>query len=197
MKYVNQLQYPHLLYVTRTNPEVEGHERGKTTTIRQAGCGMCAAVMVADRLLPNCTFELEDAISLSYEVEANHRRGTDYDRFGPAFAKKLGLRYQGSNDVEDLRKCLRTGGAAVVLVVAQEPATGLFTKGGHFITVISEEPDGRFAILDPSLKDGKYDEEHRKGKVEITHDVVILCDGAVLDAEIAKHRIGYHLFWRA
>ena len=196
MKYVNQLKYPHLLYVTRANPEVEGHEWGKTSTIRQAGCGLCAAVMVADRLLPNCDFELEDAISLSYEAEANHRRGTDYARFGPAFAEKLGLRYQGSHDIGDLRKCLRTGGAAVALVVATAPATGLFTKGGHFIAVINEEPDGRFAILDPSLKEGKFDEPHRKGKVEIRNGVVILCDGETLDQEINKNRIGYHLFWR-
>ena len=196
MKYVNQLQYPHLLYVTRTNPEVEGHEWGKTTTVKQVGCGMCSAVMVADRLLPNCNFELEDAISLSYEVGANHRRGTDYALFGPAFAEKLGLRHEVSDNIEDLRKCLRTGGAAVVLVVAHEPGKGLFTNGGHFIAVVSEEADGRFVILDPSLKEGKFDEEHRRGKVEIKNDVLILCDGDTLDAEIGKHRLGYFLFWR-
>lgn len=196
MKYVNQLKYPHLLYVTRTDPEIDGHEWGKTSTIRQAGCGMCSAVMVAHRLLPNCDFTLEDAITISYESKANHQRGTDYSRFGPAFAEKLGLRHEASNHIEDLSRCLRTGGAAVVLVVAHEPGKGLFTKGGHFMAVIGEEPDGRFAILDPSLTEDKYEVDFRKGKVEITNGVIVLCDRETLDAETAKHRPSYLLFWR-
>ena len=58
MKYVCQLEYPDLLYVTRTSLEGEAREKGKTTTIRSSGCGLCSAVMVADRLLPNCQFSL-------------------------------------------------------------------------------------------------------------------------------------------
>ena len=74
MKYVNQLEYPHWLYVTRTEMEDEKErEKGKTTTVRSSGCGLCSAVMVAHRLIPNCEFELRDALDLSYAVEANYR----------------------------------------------------------------------------------------------------------------------------
>ena len=61
MRYINQRDYPDMLYVTRADPENPRHERGKTTTIKTSGCGLCAAIMVADRLLPAYEFELEDA----------------------------------------------------------------------------------------------------------------------------------------
>ena len=108
MKYVNQLDYPHLLYVTKTDMEGRARERGKTSTVKTSGCGLCSAVMVADRLLPNCEFSLEDALDLSYAVKANHKRGTDYNRFAPAFAEKMGLKWEASKDLEDLRRCLNT-----------------------------------------------------------------------------------------
>ena len=88
MKFVNQRDYPHWLYVTRTDMEGEDREKGKTTTVFTSACGLASAVMVADRLIPNSDFELKDAIDLSYEVKANYRRGTAYRRFAPAFAEK-------------------------------------------------------------------------------------------------------------
>lgn len=198
MKYVNQLDYPHLLYVTKTDMEGRARERGKTSTVKTSGCGLCSAVMVADRLLPNCEFSLEDALDLSYAVKANHKRGTDYNRFAPAFAEKMGLKWEASKDLEDLRRCLRTGGAAVVLVGGdREGHIGLFTHGGHYITVISEEADGRFVILDPSFRPDKFEEEGRPGKVEIRNGVIVLCDGDTLDGETETDSTPYHLFWRA
>ena len=94
MRYVNQLENPHMLYVTRTSQEGADKERGRTTTIKSSGCGLCSAIMVADRLLVNYKFDLDDAIQLSYDTEANHRLGTDYQRFAPAFAEKLGTTRQ-------------------------------------------------------------------------------------------------------
>jgi len=90
MKYINQLDYIHIPYVTRTTMEGTDWEKGQNTTVRSSGCGLCSAVMVADRLLVNYDFDLNAAVSLSYEVAANHRRGTDYKRFAPAFAEKMG-----------------------------------------------------------------------------------------------------------
>lgn len=197
MKYINQLDFPHHLYVTRANPEDPGHERGKTTTIRASGCGLCSAIMVADRLLPAYDFDLYDAINLSYEVKANLARGTNRVFF-PAFAEKLGLRLENTDDPQALLSCLRTGGAAVVLVGGdREGQVGLFTHGGHYMAVISQEPDGRLAILDPSYYEGKYEEEGRQGKVEVRNGVIALCDAATLDAEAQLKEKPYFLFWRA
>ena len=161
MKYICQRDYPHWIYVTRTDLEGEEFEKGKATTVSACGCGMCAAVMVSDQLLPNCDFDLTQAIDLSYSVNANHWRGTDYARFAPVFAEKMGLKYETSYEIADVHRCLRSGGTVVALV-----KKGLFASSGHYINVIGYEPDGRFVILDPSLQPGKYDTPERKGRVE-------------------------------
>ncbi len=200
MKFINQLDYPHWLYVTKTDLDEEQQARGRVTTVANSACGLCAAVMVADRLLPNCDFDLRAAIDLSYEVKANHKAGTDYRRFAPAFAEKMGLRFQASADMEEMRRCLRTGGAAVVLVRGdRDGQVGLFTHEGHYIVALNEEADGRFALLDPYLYDGKFDEEGVKGKVELKNGVIALCSAEILaeEAEEADKTSGpYYLFWR-
>lgn len=197
MKYINQLDYPHWLYVNRTDMDEAECEAGKTKTVADSGCGLCAAVMAADRLLPNCEFGLKDALSLSYETKANHKKGTDYVIFAPAFAEKLGLKLEMTNDAERVRYCLRTGGAAVIHSGGdKEEHIGVFTHGGHYVTAISEEEDGRIAVLDPSYKTEKYEEDGRKGKVEVKYGVVALCDLRVLAEDAANRDPGFYLFWR-
>ena len=191
MRIVNQKRHPEMLYVTRTGMEPEQREYGRTTTIYTSGCGLCAAIMVADRLLPSYDFELGDAIAMSYAVEANQNLGTNYKRFAPVFAKKFGLKWEPTSDLEELRKCLRTGGAAVV-----HGAGGLFASMGHYMVAINEEPDGRIAILDPSYKEGKFDEEGRQGKVEMKNGVIALCDMQVLMEETEGRKVRFFLLWR-
>lgn len=198
MLYANQLEHPHLRYITRTSLEGEAREKGKLTTVRSSGCGLCSAVMVADRLLPHCNFTLTDALDLSYAVEANYKAGTSYSRFAPAFAEKMGLKYEPTNDPQRLLYCLRTGGAAVGHVGGdREGHIGVFSHGGHYVAVISQEEDGRIAILDPSYKENKYEEEGRKGKVEMKCGVIALCDVQVLAEDCANRDPSFHLFWRA
>ena len=73
----------------------------------------------------------------------------------------------------------------------------MFTRGGHYMAVIAEEADGRFAILDPSLSPTKYEEPDRKGKVEIKNDVIVLCDHETLASQaVANGKAPYYLFWR-
>lgn len=192
MKYINQLEYPHWLYTTHV--EDEG---GRHSTVRSSGCGLCSAIMVADRLLPNCTFGLTEAIDLSYAVKANHLSGTDYKRFAPAFAEKMGFKLEMTNDPEALRVCLRTGGAAVIHVGGDyEGHIGVFSHGGHYVAAIGEEPDGRIAVLDPSYKLNKYEEEGRKGKVEVKNEFIALCDAQLLVEDTATRDPGFYLFWR-
>ena len=197
MKYVNQLDYPDWLYVTKTDLEDALREKGRTTTVASSACGLCSAVMVADRLLADSGFELKDAIRLSYEVKANFSHGTSYKRFAPAFADKLGFEWEGTNDPERLRYCLRTGGAAVIHVGGdREGHIGVFSHGGHYVAAISEDRDGRIVILDPSYKEGKYEEEGRKGLVEVKNRVMAICYMQVLIDDTANREPHYHLFWR-
>lgn len=198
MKYVNQLDYPDRLYVTRKNLDDEEREKGKFTTVRSSGCGLCAAVMAVDRLLPNSSFDLTAALRLAYDTNSNHKLGTDYKIFAPALAEQLGLTLEMTGDPERLRHCLRTGGAAVVHSRGdREGYIGVFTHGKHYITAIGEEPDGRIAILDPSYKKGKFDEEGRRGKIEVKPGELLLCEMQVLVDDAAYNDASFYLFWRA
>jgi hypothetical protein len=152
---------------------------------------MCAAVMLADQLLPNSRFDLTQAIDLSYSVNANHRRGTDYARYAPVLSESLGLRYESSSDIADVHRCLRSGGSAIALVRG-----GLFAGSGHYINIIGYEPDGRFVILDPSLTPGKYDTPERKGRVEIKYDHLVLADAQSVAEEAHPNYVPFYLFWR-
>ena len=112
-------------------------------------------------------------------------------------AEKLGFKLEMSRDIEALRHCLRTGGAAVILVRGdRDGQVGLFTHGAHYMAVINEEPDGRMAILDPSFKDTKYTEEGRVGKVEVTKHGIILVEAKHLVEEAHETSMPYYLFWR-
>ena len=197
MKYVNQLEFPDWLYVTRVDMEGDDKELGRTSTIKSSGCGLCSAVMVAERLIPEVNFGLKEAIKMSYDTKANHRIGTDYKRFAPAFAEKYGLDLELTNDSERLRYCLRTGGAAVIHVKGDRDGyVGVFSHGGHYAVAISEERDGRIAVLDPSYVKGKYEEEGRKGLVEIKNDVVAICDMQVIIDDTLIADPAFYLFWR-
>ena len=49
MKYINQLDYPHLPYYTdAANPEKTEEE--KMRTVAKSGCGLCCACMMIDQL---------------------------------------------------------------------------------------------------------------------------------------------------
>lgn len=197
MRYINQKNYPDIPYITKTECTGEEYEKGQKTTVSSSACGLCSAIMVADRLLVNYTFNLEDAINLSYEVKANNSRGTNYSRFAPAFAEKFGLKLERTNDVEELLNCLRTGGAAVAHVGGdREGHIGVFSHTGHYVAVISEEPDGRVAVLDPSYFENKYEEEGRKGKIELKNGVIALCSREILVEDTANRDPSFYLFWR-
>ena len=191
MKFICQLDYPHLLYITRTSLEGEEFEKGKSTTVKTSGCGLCAAIMMADQLLPNCDFDLPQAIDLSYELNANIRKGTTYTIYAPVLAERLGLRYESSWEIADVHRCLRSGGSVVALV-----KKGLFAGSGHYINVIGYEPDGRFVILDPSFRDDKYDTPERKGRVEIKNRYLVICQEKELASEVQEQNVPYYLFWR-
>lgn len=197
MKYVNQKKYPYWLYTTRQSYEGEEKEKGLTTTIYSSGCGLCTAVMIASRLLPNCDFGLEDAMRISYACGANRMKGTTYRIFAPVFAQECGLDLEMTNDPERLRYCLRTGGAAALHVKGDRDGyVGVFSSGGHYVAAISEERDGRIAVLDPSYREAKYEKDGRRGLVEVKNGVIALCDMQVIINDTAPAEPSFYLFWR-
>ena len=200
MKYINQRDYPDVSYITMTEMDEASREAGKSTPVFCSGCGLAAAVIVADRLLINSDFGLEDALRISYASNANILTGTRYYRFAPAFAEELGLVWETANDPEDLLRCLHTGGAAVIHTGGdREGHVGVFSYEGHFVVAVSQERDGRIALLDPYYHEGWYERGGIRRPVEvkrIKNGVLTLCDMQVIMDDSATIEPRFHLFWR-
>ena len=218
MKYVNQLDYPHLLYKTGLKLDYDYYLANKEridasnfgplkfepgmkplanpqTTVKQAGCGLCCAVMVVDRLDTDKEFTLEDALELSYESHANDGIGTEYDPFAPAFAEKMNYDWKGTNDLDELDAWLASGGVAVAKAGGdrKDGHIGIFTHGWHYILVIYKRADGKYAILDPSQTPTKYDEPGREGVVEVQGNI-IFASGETLKEETKLFDPGFYMF---
>ena len=199
MKYINQWDYPHLQYITQTaNPDPKWREIGLNNTIAKSGCGLCSSVMIADRLMAGVSFEIEDARQLSYDSGANQWSGTRGVVYFPAFAEKFNLKLEHSADTEDLLRCLRTGGAAAVLVSGDhDDYHGVFSdRWSHYIVAIAEEADGRIAVLDSAFEEGAYEKGDRKGKVEVLSRGFSRVALQVLKEETAATQKPFFLFWR-
>ena len=200
MKYINQLVLTDKIYVTHAkNPDPARHEYGKTTTIAASGCGVCCAVMVADRLCIAADFDLDAAIQLSYDSGANFGPGTNAQLYFPALAEKMNLHFEFAQNAEDLVHCLRTGGVAIVKCSGdrEDGYKGVFSdRERHYIIAIAQERDGRICVLDPAYEEGGYDREERKGKVEVREPGMGLCSLQVLKDETCTLDQPFYLFWR-
>ena len=190
MHYLNQLEYPQMEY--KHNMDEGG--AGEHNTVAAAGCGPCSLCMVVEMLTPY-TFTLDECIELSYSVRANRKPGTDLKLLAPAVAEKFGLAYTPSSNVGELIEHLQKGGMAVANSGGdREGYTGVFTHGGHYIAVLSYA-DGEFCILDPSWKEGKFEEEGRTGKVRVVYPYVY-CAPEVLAKDCENRTPSYYLFAR-
>ncbi len=223
MKYVNQLEHPHLMYKAGKPLDYDFYLRYKkaadaakfmsnfkvtpdmkpitlnngVSNVAVGGCGLCCAVMAADRLTPNSSFALEDALELAYASGGNGAAGTDYGPFAPAFAEKMNYDWKGTASFDDVDEWLATGGVAVVEVAGdrQDGHIGVFTHGWHFMLLLYKRADGKYAILDPSQTPTKYDEEGRKGLVEVDGNI-IYASKEVLWEEAKDFDVPFYLFRR-
>ena len=192
MKYINQLEYPHIPYPTCVKSE-EYAPSGKPTTVKSSGCGLCSVCMAID-LLTDTNLDIEECVRMSMDCVANHSRGTDMNILGPVVAEKFGLEYSKTSELPEAIAHLEAGGVIVVHVgVPEGREIGLFTKGGHYMLLIST--DGKeFCILDPSYNEEKYEIPERAGKVNTKNAPYLYCDVNVVHSETKAQR--YHLFSR-
>ncbi len=191
MFYINQLDYPHVRY--DHNMAHGGAPEGKNTAAA-AACGPCCLMMMVE----NLTFShlgLQECLDLSYELKANLEPGTDLKILGKAVAEKYDLDFSMTNEISELVAHLQRGGMAVANSGGdREGYTGLFTHGGHYIAVISVDGDTA-CILDPSYKEGKYEEEGRQGKVTVKEPFVY-CSLETLMKDCENRDPAFYLFKR-
>lgn len=191
MYYINQLDYEHIPY--RHNLDNGGAPPDKSNAAA-AGCGPCCLCMMAENLT-FCHMELADCIMLSEKCGANRKPGTDIKVLGPVVASMCGLEFETTDDMDVLIRHLRSGGMAIANSGGdREGYTGLFTHGGHYIAVLSaDEKDA--CILDPSYKEGKYEEEGRRGRAEV-HSPFVYCSLDTLRKDCENRSPAYYLFKR-
>ncbi len=167
MYYINQKDYPHIPYATMTGiPEL----LNTSTTVSSAGCGICSASMLVTNLTGRL-FSLADAMELALTVGANHSPGTDMGLLAPYLAERADLELIVTTNEQVVREHLLAGWMAIANVGGDRPEdgwVGLFSHGGHFVTVVGISQDGQtVTLLDSSQVPGKFDEEGRKGKVVV------------------------------
>lgn len=185
MTYINQCDKTYIPYDTNV---LHGGRPPQSKTLKSGGCGICSTCMMVDYLTDK-TLSLEECIQLSYDSLANHSPGTDLDMLGPAVAEKYGLNYKGSNSLDELKKTLQSGGAAIVHV-----QKGLFTTSGHYMLLLSYDGED-ICFLDPGGFQ-KYVKPENEGKVNIAHYPYLYYNAELMHAETNDRATKYHLFTR-
>jgi hypothetical protein len=189
-KYYNQTNYPHVLYPILTDmPELHQDK----VTVKEAGCGLCATCMLVENYTDK-SFPLIECLELSMSVGANHSPGTDMDVLAPHIAKKFDLEVVCTDSGELLKKHLQNGYMAVACVAGDRPEedyVGVFSHGGHFVTVLNIDENDIVTILDPSQTDDKYTIEGRKEKVQVNGNV-LTCDINVLTTDCRYREPKYY-----
>lgn len=162
--------------------------------MRSGGCGLCCACMVVDQLTTE-TLPVREAAQLSIAVGGNHASGTDMKIFGPVVAEKFDLAFSTSRDINEAIEAVRDGGRVIVLVGKTEPQhRGIFTKGGHYITMIAATRD-EVCILDPSWTSKKFTKWEKEGLVR-TEGTLVYTSQEILHSEGKTTTPAYYIFKR-
>jgi hypothetical protein len=193
MIYLNQMDYPHIPYYTRVKKDIPREEMLRS--VAKSGCGLCCVCMTVDALTTE-SLSIEDCVRLSEDCVANHSIGTDMNVLGPVVAEKFGLEYTKTSDLSEAIEHLRKGGKIIAHVgVPEGKEIGLFTKGGHYISLIATDGES-FSILDPSYTPEKFHIPEREGRVNDAAAPFLYCDVNTVHAETKPGRVKYHLFAR-
>lgn len=189
MLYLNQLEYPQIVY--NHNMAHGGPPEGRTS-VRTSGCGLCCACMVVDHLAGK-ELPIEDCVKLSEENGANLDLGTDMRVLAPIVAEKYDLAYAESQDKDEMLAWLKAGGEAIAWTAGDHDSKiGLFSNRGHYI-LLTAVVDDWVQIMDPSYKEGKFAVAGRVERVRVETPFVYAMPDDVQE-ECRKDRPKYYMF---
>ena len=192
MLYLNQADYRHIPYITHTKDD---HITDKVYNVARSGCGLCCLCMMVDQLTTSA-LPIEECVKLSEGCGANYGAGTDMSMLAPVIAEKFEVDYHATDELEEALCHLQAGGHVIMHVSKQangEP--GLFTKGGHYISLIATDGE-QVCILDPSYTPDKFHTPAREGKVDDHRAPFLYCHKDLLPPEGKRECVKYHLFGR-
>ena len=192
MKYLNQNRYDHIPYAQFMDRPDDPY--GKFGSVRDAGCGLCCACMMVDRLTTK-TFTVKESALLSHACGGNHDDGTDMKVFAPVVAEKFNLDYKPSNDINEAIDAVRDGGCVIVLSGGNRPDhKAIFSRGGHYVLLISATKD-EVCVVDPNFRDTKYAPWVEKGEVRVD-GIFVYASAERLDADAKRNDTRYYIFRR-
>lgn len=194
MKYISQLDYAHVPYRTQVKNDAVPEEL-KLRTVRKSGCGLCSVCMMIENMTDK-SLSVEECVKISEGCLANHAKGTDMKVLAPVIAEKFDINYTATSDLNEAISHLQKGGMIVGHVgVPEGKEIGLFTKGGHYVLIVST--DGKeFCVLDPSYSVEKFNDPARVGRINVKHAPFLYCDVNVFDSETRAGKVKYHMFSR-
>lgn len=186
MKVCIQYDYKSIPYPSATLPGA---------TVASGGCGVCAAVMIAENLAGRA-FPVDQAAEFSIEKGARVIGGTDMNVLGAALAEKFGLNFSRTDSIKELSDHLSAGGMAIANVSGDRAGrAGIFSNSGHFV-VAAAIKGSTVTVLDPGYYQGKFDLAGRAGKVRVVSRGVVECSAADLHADCQDSVAKYFLFSR-
>lgn len=191
MRYLNQLSFESIPYPTDvSHPSSDMAVNGN---VRRAGCGLCCACMMVDRLRTE-ELSLEECRDLAVQSKANLEPGTDMKILASVLAQRFDLSVTMTDDVEQLAVCLREGGCGIVNVGGDHgDYRGVFSHQGHFILAVSVR-QSEFCLLDPSWTEDKYNEPHHRDVRRKGHWLYASAD--LLQQDTANRSPAFYLFRR-
>ena len=191
MLYLNQLDYAHIPY---NHNVAKGGVPEERRCVATSGCGLCSACMIVDHLTTS-HLSLEECVKLAEENGANRKMGCDMRVLGPIVAERFKLDYSTTNDREELKNHLKSGGQAIAIVGGDRDGyTGVLSHIGHYVVIVSINGED-VCILDPGYEDGKFDEDGRQGKVRVDKPF-IYCSIDVIMKDTESNNPGFYMFKR-
>lgn len=189
MIYINQLNYPDMIY---NHNMACGGAGPLHSNVKTAGCGLCCMCMIVENMTDK-KLPLLECRDIAEGIHANMSRGTDLQILGKEIANRYNLTFTVTDSTNKMLDHINAGGKVIANVGGdREGYTGVFSHGGHYIVIMKYENE-KLYILDPSYTEGKYDEENRRGKVEVKSPYVI-CSLEVLVKECENRSPSYYLF---
>lgn len=185
-KYYNQNNYKNVPYPSPSLPKA---------TVKSGGCGVVCSSMIVENLTSH---KMSPITMAKYAISKGARvnGGTDMNVLAKSICADYGLSFTITNDENKLINHLKSGGMAIANVGGNRSGyIGVFSDGGHYITVVEINNNGKVIILDPGYYVGKYNKVGRKGKVTMNGNECI-CDISVLAKDTENRSPAYWLFER-
>lgn len=190
-KYYNQLDPKNEIVWGHLSKDVQFGEQtvhmDRDLTISANGCGLCSAVMVVENLTGK-EFPLPEIIKVAQEWNYGSSGKTlcEMKVLAPVLAEMFDLRFSTTSVAEEMLQWVQQGGMVIAHSSGDRPGhTGIMTHGAHYVAVVRADGE-ELTVLDPSLKEGKFDSDYCRSLVAVDGNEVHINYAVLADDCVGK-----------